>query len=707
MKKFLSAGGLVFACHLLTTKVAYAGWENSLAQENAQVQSIFSDCVRWLIWQVLMICYRCSLFFENALSLVFQATPNFLNDSKIQSMMNDMFKLGWAFVTVILIYIGLKQVTKSGLGLCKQALINFSIIAVVLGSLSIPISNDKTLIPLLADLSQNAIGLFMGTDGTELGLSKQLILDNLVDVKVAYDKGVAHELGNSFNPEYLDYNEQLAASDVDGKFPVYDQATGTWKTKEITTGLWGWFDTNVYRWNIQDPFILMLQFIVMSLGFIFASLKFLRLMLELAFKQVLLPFVGLTDIETGQRFKRLLTSVAMTCLMMVIVIIVFRIYQIGNYWISDNFGLNVTELNDGTLGYLRFLGYLANTLLLLDGPKIVEELFGMDAGISGDAVRTGSHVMNIGRGTVNGVKSVTKGISNAKDFVKDEKKGQWTKAQAKKVANGVQWTGKQLKNGASEVAHFKGFDEDGNVMSSNPKHDLNDSSSAQNRQSLAEMGQHAWSGTRAMVGRVNHKAQEVGFNAKMRLQDSERVQGAVNQAKDWGQNAKQMGKQAVNTHLDHLQSKAQQLQVMNQMQNDKLASERQQLADKRQLRAEDLAQETPTPKSWEEMTRSEQFESKWSHSTPASSGKSSESRQSEMDSNLTWQESLQKQLIESGNGHLVSGHVHQEKKRALQQHLRSSNQPVTNEQRMERVKQKRSKADQRAYRQMKREEREW
>lgn len=707
MKKFLSAGGLVFTCHLLTTKVAYAGWENPIAQENAQVQTIFSDVIRWLIWQVLMICYRCSLFFEQALNLVFDVVPDFANDPKFNSIIDNMFKLGWAFVTVILIYIGMKQITKSGFGLCKQAMINFSVIVVVLASLSVPITNGKTLIPLLADLSQNAIGLFMNSDETDLGLSKQLILDNLVDVKYAYDHGEPHALGNAFNPEYLDYNEQLTASDVDGKFPFYDQSKGVWVTKNISTGLWGWFDTNVYRWNIKDPFILMLQFIVMSLGFIFASLKFIRLMLELAFKQVLLPFVGLTDIETGQRFKRLLWSIATTCLMMVIVILVFRVYQIGNYWISNHFNLNVANIGGGTIGYLKFLGYLANTLLLLDGPKIVEELFGMDAGISGDAVRTGSHVMNIGRGALNGVKSVTKGISNAKDFVKDEKKGQWTKAQAKKVANGVQWTGKQLKNGASEVAHFKGFDEDGNVMSSNPKHHLNDSASAQTRQSLAEMGQNAWSGTRAMAGRVNHKAQEVGFNAKMRLQDSERVQGAVNQAKDWGQNAKQMGKQAVNTHLDHLQPKAQQLQAMNQMQNDKLASERQQLADKRQLRAEDLAQETPTPKSWEEMTRSEQFESKWSHSTPASSGKSPESRHSEIDSNLTWQESLQKQLIESGNGHLVSGYVHQEKKRALQQHLRSSNQPVTNEQRMERVKQKRSKADQRAYRQMKREEREW
>lgn len=603
MKKFLWASGFIFTCQLFNSKVVYAGWDNNqLAQENAQVQSIFSDCLRWLIWQVLMVCYRCCRFFEDTLDYIFKITPDFASNSQFNELMKVMWRIGWCFVVVILVYLGIKQMTKSGFGVVKQAIINLAVIVVVLGSLRVPIANGKTLIPLMADLSQNAIGAIIGGDG-QLALSEQSILDNLVDVKVAYDSNGSkpHNLTlQSFNPEYLDYNEQLAANDVDGKFPVFDQQSGTWTTKKIATGVWGWFDTNVYRWNIKDPFILMLQFIVMSLGFIFAGLKFIRLILELAFKQILLPFVGFTDLESGQRFKRLLWSIATTCLLMVVVVIVFRVYQIGNVWISNDFGLNVRSISNGTLGYLRFLGYLANTLLLLDGPKIVEEIFGMDAGISGDAVRTGSHMMNIGRHLVGGTKAVSKGIKDSKDFITDENQGKWIKTQTKKGFDKANKATKKFKDGMSEVSNFKGFDEDSN-------------NSVKNRQSFSDIGQNIWSGTKNMANRANLKAKDVGFDVKTKLEDSERVKDVMAKAKGLGENTKTAGKQFIDEQMERIQPTAQKIKDMNEKQEEKLFNEQKEFKEKQQLREEESAERSKQqPKTWEEMTQSERFENKLS-----------------------------------------------------------------------------------------------
>lgn len=658
MKKILSASGFMLTCYLFSTKmVVHAGWENNqLAQENAQVQSIFSDCLRWLIWQVLMVCYRCCRFFENTLDYIFKITPDFASNSQFNELMNAMWRIGWCFVTVILVYLGIKQMTKSGFGVVKQAVINLAVILAVLGSLKIPIADGKTLIPLLADISQNAIGFVIGGDG-ELALSKQSILDNLVDVKVAYDSNGAtpHNLTlQSFNPEYLDYNEQLAANDVDGKFPVFDQQSGTWTTKNIATGLWGWFDTNVYRWNIKDPFILMLQFIVMSLGFIFAGLKFIRLILELAFKQILLPFVGFTDLESGQRFKRLLWSIATTCLLMVVVVIVFRVYQLGNMWISSNFGLNIDSSNDGTLGYLRFLGYLANTLLLLDGPKIVEEIFGVDAGISGDAVRTGSHIMNIGRHLVGGTKAVTKGMKNGKDFISDENKGKWVKSQASKGFEKASMATQKFKDGMSEVGQFKGFDEDGNVINSSSNHEFNDSESAKNRQSLAEMGKNLWSGTKNMANRTNLKAKDVG-------------------------------KDFIDQQMERIQPTAQKIKEMNEKQEEKLANEQQQFDDKQKLREEELKERSkPKPKTWEEMTQSERFEHKWSN---AESPTSKDIKQNDKPID---------DLNQSSNVNDDKGYSHKEQKKEFQRRLKetkNNEKEITNEERMNRVKKQRSKEE--------------
>ncbi len=755
MKKISLASGFIFTCQILSTKVAYAGWENNqLAQENAQVQSIFSDCLRWLIWQVLMVCYRCCRFFENTLDYIFKITPDFTANSQFNELMNAMWRIGWCFVTVILVYLGIKQMTKSGFSVVKQAIINFAVILVVLGSLKVPIANGKTLIPLLADLSQNAIGVIIGGDG-QLALSEQSILDNLVDVKVAYDSNGSkpHNLTlQSFNPEYLDYNEQLAANDVDGKFPVFDQQSGTWTTKKIATGVWGWFDTNVYRWNVKDPFILMLQFIVMSLGFIFAGLKFIRLILELAFKQILLPFVGFIDLESGQRFKRLLWSIATTCLLMVIVVLVFRIYQIGNVWISNNFGLSINPSNNGTLSYLKFLGYLANTLLLLDGPKIVEEIFGMDAGISGDAVRTGSHMMNIGRNLFGGTKAISKGIKGGKDFITDENQGKWVKNQASKGLEKASMATKKFKDGMSEVAHFKGFDEEGNVMSSSPNHDLNNSESAKNRQSLAEMGKNAWNGTKAMANQASLKAKDLSMDMKTKVKDSDQVKEGVSKAKDLKERANKFGKNVVNTHLDQLQPKAQEIQAMNDFQQAKLAEEKEKFEEKQ------LERNKPKPKHWEEMSQSERFKHKWSQSeTPVSTDikdtdkshkdlvidKLSQQNLSQGENSLvsmevkdtdesykdlimddvtnkqevedlskdkTWKDDLKEKLIENGQSHLIKGYDREQKKQDLKQRLKettSNEQTLTNEQRMDRVKRRRSKEERQVYKQFQKEEREW
>lgn len=723
MKKTLSASGVMLTCYLFSTKmVVHAGWENNqLAQENAQVQSIFSDCLRWLIWKVLMVCYRCCRFFENTLDYIFKITPDFASNSQFNELMNAMWRIGWCFVTVILVYLGIKQMTKSGFGVVKQAVINLAVILAVLGSLKIPIADGKTLIPLLADISQNAIGFVIGGDG-ELALSKQSILDNLVDVKVAYDSNGAtpHNLTlQSFNPEYLDYNEQLAANDVDGKFPVFDQQSGTWTTKNIATGLWGWFDTNVYRWNIKDPFILMLQFIVMSLGFIFAGLKFIRLILELAFKQILLPFVGFTDLESGQRFKRLLWSIATTCLLMVVVVIVFRVYQVGNMWISSNFGLNIDSSNDGTLGYLRFLGYLANTLLLLDGPKIVEEIFGVDAGISGDAVRTGSHIMNIGRHLVGGTKAVTKGMKNGKDFISDENKGKWVKNQASKGFEKASMATQKFKDGMSEVGQFKGFDEDGNVINSSSNHEFNDSESEKNRQSLAEMGKNLWSGTKNMANRTNLKAKDVGFDMKTKFQDSDRVNDIKDTVSGLGEHTKNVGKDFIDQQMERIQPTAQKIKEMNEKQEEKLANEQQQFDDKQKLREEELKERSkPKPKTWEEMTQSERFEHKWSNAESPTSKDIKQNdkpiddlnQSSNANDDKTWKDDLTEQLIKSGQGHLVKGHSHEEQKKEFQRRLKetkNNEKEITNEERMNRVKKHRSKEEKHVYKQSQIEEREW
>ena len=459
MKNFYKAGGLLAICFFFYPKIAFASsFSTDLARENVEVTTMFSDVFRWLIWWLVKLGYTVCGFFEQALNYIFDIAPNFSNLTS-DDFINHSVVLGIAFLSPILVWIGLKAMTKQNHNLIKQTSVNLLVIASLLTSLTMPIYNGKSLIPLLNDLTQSSMNAFLGDD--QLNLSKSLILDQLVDLQYVINQKSNTQLNNikenTFEPEYFNINELLDRDKINKEYPVYNQSTGEWESQKLKDSWFGWFDENIYRYQLQDPFVLILSFLVLSLGFIFAGLKFLRLILELSFKQILLPFVGLTDVENGQRFKKLLHSIGTTFLLMVIVVIIFRCYQLAIAWINTGFGL--VNIDWGIMMYMKLLGYIAAVLMLLDGPRIVEELFGMDAGISGDAVRATSHAMNIAKNTKELGQSATKGISNIAKTGKTVSENKSVQKVASSIKNGV-------NKGVEKAVHFKGFDENGNVMSS-------------------------------------------------------------------------------------------------------------------------------------------------------------------------------------------------------------------------------------------------
>lgn len=459
MKNFYKAGGLLAICFFFYPKIAFASsFSTDLARENVEVTTMFSDVFRWLIWWLVKLGYTVCGFFEQALNYIFDIAPNFSNLTS-DEFINHSVVLGIAFLSPILVWIGLKAMTKENHNLIKQTSVNLLVIASLLTSLTMPIYNGKSLIPLLNDLTQSSMNAFLGDD--QLNLSKSLILDQLVDLQYVINQKSNTQLNNikenTFEPEYFNINELLDRDKINKEYPVYNQSTGEWESQKLKDSWFGWFDENIYRYQLQDPFVLILSFLVLSLGFIFAGLKFLRLILELSFKQILLPFVGLTDVENGQRFKKLLHSIGTTFLLMVIVVIIFRCYQLAIAWINTGFGL--VNIDWGIMMYMKLLGYIAAVLMLLDGPRIVEELFGMDAGISGDAVRATSHAMNIAKNTKELGQSATKGISNIAKTGKTVSENKSVQKVASSIKNGV-------NKGVEKAVHFKGFDENGNVMSS-------------------------------------------------------------------------------------------------------------------------------------------------------------------------------------------------------------------------------------------------
>jgi hypothetical protein len=112
--------------------------------------------------------------------------------------------------------------------------------------------------------------------------------------------------------------------------------------------------------------------VVMAITLFSIAYKLARLSFELAFNHLLVVMVAPADLHDGQKTKKILQSILNTFLVIVLIFISMKIYIIGTAYLADNF--------DGWVYVIALIGF---SLALLDGPNIVERLFGIDAGLKG------------------------------------------------------------------------------------------------------------------------------------------------------------------------------------------------------------------------------------------------------------------------------------------------------------------------------------
>ncbi|HAE0521282.1 TPA_asm: hypothetical protein G2720_26155 [Salmonella enterica subsp. enterica serovar Enteritidis str. P125109] len=125
------------------------------------------------------------------------------------------------------------------------------------------------------------------------------------------------------------------------------------------------------------------------MGFTLFSIayKLARLSFELAFNYVLAILVAPADLHSGQKSKKVIQSILNTFLVIILIFVSIKLYTIGTAYLADTL--------DG-LAYL--IALIAFSAALIDGPNMVERLFGIDAGLKrGWGVALGAYA--VGKGT--------------------------------------------------------------------------------------------------------------------------------------------------------------------------------------------------------------------------------------------------------------------------------------------------------------------
>ena len=275
-------------------------------------------------------------------------------------------------------------------------LINLFITLLILGLLS------PTMIKV-NDFSDEAIAqtkssdLYSENDST---ISNKILLQNIHDL-VLYDKKefkVADQKEKMNNiPESLVKNLRVNEVFNQNDFSLSDTGVKLSESFVIWDGqkaVLGELDQSGVEWNNQyyyryHPNWLTILVTLGVMGFTLFSIayKLARLSFELAFNYVLAILVAPADLHSGQKTKKVIQSILNTFLVIILIFVSIKLYTIGTAYLADTL--------DG-LAYL--IALIAFSAALIDGPNMVERLFGIDAGLKrGWGVALGAYA--VGKGT--------------------------------------------------------------------------------------------------------------------------------------------------------------------------------------------------------------------------------------------------------------------------------------------------------------------
>ena len=338
--------------------------------------SLLIDSLESLTDDILMI----KTFFNNPQVVEFVQT--------IQPFLYVLLAASFVFTGYLIIF--QKKFDREGL------LINIFISLMILGLLSPTMKqlNDFT------DQAVNQVksGSIYGSEKETI--SETILKENLNDL-VAYDK-------NDFD----NYTENDVKNNVPTKLIKGLQINEVFDSNKLdvsTTGsklsksfiLWdgseeviGELDQSGLDWNNQyyyryHPNWLTILVTLGVMGFTLFSIayKLARLSFELAFNYVLAILVAPADLHSGQKTKKVIQSILNTFLVIILIFVSIKLYTIGTAYLADTL--------DG-LAYL--IALIAFSAALIDGPNMVERLFGIDAGLKrGWGVALGAYA--VGKGT--------------------------------------------------------------------------------------------------------------------------------------------------------------------------------------------------------------------------------------------------------------------------------------------------------------------
>lgn len=183
------------------------------------------------------------------------------------------------------------------------------------------------------------------------------------------------------------------------------------------------------------------------LGFVLAItvVKVARVMYELAFHGIAVMFVAGSDINGGQRIKKMITEIVSSFAVLFVMVLILKLYTYFTSWALE------IKSDIGWLPYILVM--IAGAWAVIDAPDIVTRILGIDAGLrSGWQAMAGAYAGSktagsIGKGAGKGIAGLGSGVAGGKGLIDGLRGKQPPSASANQGASKINSSGSSSGQG--------------------------------------------------------------------------------------------------------------------------------------------------------------------------------------------------------------------------------------------------------------------
>lgn len=335
------------------------------------ISNILSFVLRFIGWGIIKGLAYLVDSAQGTLNTIMK-NLNFFDSVVVENTITKLRPAALMFLVISLIYIGYQMIMygkKFDIGKIPNNLIIALLVMFVL----------PTAMKSMGELTQEAFKLFT-TNKTTLATS--VISENVTDVYL-YDQSNFQK--KDIYPRNriarnrimdIDPTEEINRDNITNKTVFENKLVPSISEKEESAyqleRINGWFkiDSEYYRWSINF-FQIMTTLLITGLVLLFTMVKVVKLIIELAFSKIFIMTGALADITYGQKTKQMLMHIFSIYLTIISVGLTLQLYIQATAWLNNNVsGFAAVMINFGA------------GLFVLDGPNLLEKIFGVDAGLS-------------------------------------------------------------------------------------------------------------------------------------------------------------------------------------------------------------------------------------------------------------------------------------------------------------------------------------